>query len=245
MLSKLSFHQPSDFYNIINSDKNLSDLYNIVINNNVYYIEECKTKCILFKQGAIIYIVFNTTLDYNTEKKLTKIYKNIKVHKGVFEQFAKIEMLLYKNILKLIDNKTLHICVCGYSVSGTLSSIASAFIADKYKNIYNVSCITFAAPKPGNIYFKKYFNTYVNISYRLDTEDTNNYYHTVYRHISNTILIDKNYLIEIKKEAYIRKWSDFFCKEKSYNPKSIDIYVEYLKNIYNTSRKTSLNDVIN
>lgn len=239
LLSKLSYHPPSDFFKLINAEKSiLNDLKYMIINNHIYYIEENDVKCIIFKYKNIIYISIDSSLNYNESKKLTKICKKIKIHKGLFEVYKKIENDLYKNISKLVDENTIHINISGFYVGGTLATIVAACMADKYHNIYLVTCITFASPKVGNCYFKKYFNKYINRSYRINTKDDNFIRFTNYKHVSNTILVTNNHIMNVAIENYYKKWTDIFTKEKIENIDPIETYIEYLTNI-RSNKKSS------
>jgi len=238
LLSKLSYYQPSEFFKLISNGKSeFNDLYNIIINNHLYFIEEEDVKCILFKYNDIIYISLYSELNYNQNQKLTKICKKIKVHKGTFDIYKRIENDICKNISKLVDENTVNINISGFYVAGSLATIIAACMGDKYNNIYLVTCVTFASPKVGNYHFKKYFNKYTNRSYRVNTVDDNYIRFTNYKHVSNTILITNNHIMCVAKENYYKKWTDIFVKEKSKKIDSIDTYIQYLKNI--CSNKTS------
>lgn len=239
LLSKLSCYQPSNFFKLINAEKSiLYDLHNIIINNHIYYVEEDNVKCIVFKFNNIIYISIYSSLNYNENKKLTKICKKLKVHKGLFDIYKKIENDLQKDISKLIDENTIHIHISGFYVGGALATIIAACIADKYHNIHLVSCITFASPKVGNCHFKKYFNKYTNRSYRINTVDDNYIRFTNYKHVSNTILITNNHIMNVAQENYYKKWTDIFVKENSDTPLSIETYIEYIKNIISNKKSS-------
>jgi len=122
-------------------------------------------------------------------------------------------------------------------MGGGLATIAAAILGEKYKNMYLVSCFTFAAPKVGNKHFKEYFSDNVTCNYRVIVNDKidlisnlNNYNNFNYYkhqcslyshfvrndfyHVSNAFLLENNNILELSKPK-LSKYKKFIMNGNS------------------------------
>lgn len=245
LFCKMSYYSPSEMKNILSDETNntFSDIKNIV--NFERYFEDTKVKCYIFKYNDTIFVTFNSVLLY-TNKQQDKFKDNIYIHKGLLEQYKLIEHTVHFHINALVDAATKKLYISGYYMGGGLATIAAAILGEKYKNIYLVSCYTFASPKIGNKHFKAYFKDNVTTNYRVIVNDkidlisnlnnynTFNYYkhkcglysHFVdkeYCHVSNAFILEDNNILELPKPKF-SKTEKFFMKcSKSVSPCSCTV----------------------
>jgi predicted lipase len=143
------------------------------------------TQVYIFKQKQAIYISFRGTsslLDFTANVDIQRyclyhhcsvpVPKHVTIHKGFYEQYRAIEDHLFSIIDETSqqqDTHPLQIVFCGHSLGGALAQIAAAHVAShpSFKNIANISCITFGGPRVGNKAFASWFSTMVPHHYRI------------------------------------------------------------------------------
>jgi poly(3-hydroxyalkanoate) synthetase len=225
LFSKMSFHSSSEL-NWLFEEQNstYAEILKIIKNNNIQYFEDSHLKYYIFKHNNTIFIIFNSTLMYTIDRTLAKYKEGIYMHKGLLQQFQDIEDNLYYNIHQINQSKTLKkIYIGGYYMGGGLATIAASIIAEKYKNMFLVSCFTFESPMVGNCAFKRFFKEVISNNYRVILEDTsadvkcsldiyncykhhiylyalyNKFYDGAYCHVSNALQLTPEIILEIKK----------------------------------------------
>jgi len=112
--------------------------------------------------------IIDTVKDISTflDMRLKTINKKIKVHSGYYN------ILFYEDILSKIikkidtfnqENNIKNIYMFGFSAGGTLSTICSYFLTQKFKEI-NFILYPISYVKPGNKYFIKKLESIINLS---------------------------------------------------------------------------------
>jgi hypothetical protein len=236
--------------------ENFSDIEKILKDNNVLFNTDNALKYYMFKYNNTVFISFFSSLSYNKNDQQKKYKDNIYIHKGALEQYQNIEDTLYKNILDLDYNKGIKkLYVCGYHIGGSVATIASAILGEKYRNIYLVSCFTFGAPKIGNRDFKDYFQRYVTCNYRMvinvhhPDEGFNcyNYHKYIYNqynhfkdrnyyHTSDALQIENDNIIEFKQpklKKLDKIFRHFYVDDEKYFETAIklELYIQRLESI--------------
>jgi hypothetical protein len=168
---------------------------------------------------------------------MIKLKDNIRINSDIFQQYSLIYDKILHNISEYTKEKSIKkIFVCGYKIGGSLATVISAILAERFKNMYLVSCYTFGALKVGNKHFCKYFNDNITSNYRVhlqyDDHISNNWNN--YRHVSNYLEPDNENIIE--KPQIIYKKSLFCCISSiSFdihdNIIPIDMYIDKINSI--------------
>jgi hypothetical protein len=221
LFCKMSFYTPAEMAKMLLIQKNdFKDIEKII--NYDRYFDDNNLKCYVFRHNNTIFISLNSLLMYKTDKQQDKWKNKTYIHSGLLKQYKIIEDKLLLHINQLANSSTKKLYITGYYMGGGLATIAAAILGEKYKNIYLVSCFTFASPKVGNKHFKEYFRDNVTCNYRIIVNDkidliTNlnnynafNYYkhhcslysHFVtnnYYHVSNAFLLEDNNILEFPK----------------------------------------------
>jgi hypothetical protein len=203
---------------------------------------------------------------YNKDRTLAKYKNDIYIHKGLLQQFQDIEDNIYYNINTLNNRKLLKkIYVGGYYMGGGLATIAASVIAEKYKNMFLVSCFTFGAPMVGNCGFKQFFKEIVSNNYRIILNDTNDeikcsldfyncykhhkykykmynkFYDGSYCHVSNALQLTPDVMLEFKKPKLNKtdRILKHFYKIDSHTDliQDIDVYIIRLQSIISTYKE--------
>jgi len=242
LFSKLSHKLPSE---ISSSDKDetFADIHKILTHNNASIIENENCKCYIFKYTNTLFVALNSLLSYNNCKTL-KLKDEIAVNKDIFMQYKSLEEPLIKNIIEFNKHKNLKkIYICGYKIGGALATVMAALLAEKFHNMFLISCFTFGAPEVGNKQFKKYFNEYITCNYRIvidgDTDSNKNW--PYYIHVGKSLQVDDDNIIEKKENQYSLFKTYFKYKENTQsvsNSITLDTYIRKLKTIlvtYNTN----------
>jgi hypothetical protein len=213
ILCKLSNLNPSE---INNNDPMFSSIHKIIINNNMNFIQFIKNdelKCYTYQYNNTIFVILNSKIKYT--KQMIKFKDNISINSDIFHQYKLIYDRILHNISEYTKEKVIKkIYVCGYKIGGSLATVISAILAEKFKNMYLVSCFTFGALKVGNKQFCKYFNENITSNYRIhlqqDVHISNNW--KKYRHVSNYLDPENENIIEkheIKHKRSLFKY--LFC----------------------------------
>jgi len=250
LLSKISFKNSSEINAFIDSNSDFLDIKKIISKHEVCFIENEYLKCYIVKYCNTIYLSFSSILSYNIDNQLHYFKDNIRIHKGMFHHIQNMKEKIIDHITELDNLKDIKkIHICGYKTGGALATVATSILAEYYNNIYLVSCYTFGAQPVGNKQFTKYFNRYVTRSYRVNAIEYNNesskgeekITSSKYKHVSNSILLDKDSIMEIPQRDHIfHRFANIFYSHYNikFSCESLDTYVEYFKNIlfaYNTN----------
>jgi len=261
LFCKMSYYSSSQLDELIEEPDNIyEDIYKIIKNNNLSYYEDASIKYYMFKYNNTIFIVFNSSLQYYSSKQLVKYKDNICIHKGLLQQFYSIEDRIHTTINDLNKSKLIKkIYITGYYIGGSLASVASAILAEKYKNMFLIHCFTFGAMMAGNCAFKRYFKDNVSNNYRViinncpqtgvnalefyncysyykyKYETYNKFYNGKYCHVHNALQLTNDNLLEIKKPK-LNKRSRIFryfynTHHVDYQIKDMDEYILKLQSI--------------
>lgn len=243
LLSKISFKKASEINTFIDNNSDFLDVKKIMSKHEVCFIENDVLKCYIIKYCNTIYISFSSILSYNVDSQLHHFKDNICIHKGLFHHFQNLKEQLIDHITDLDNlNNVKKIYICGYKMGGALATVAASMLAEYYNNIYLVSCFTFGAQRVGNKQFTKYFNRYVIRSYRVNAVEYGNgstIYEDIstsskYKHVSNSILLDKDNIMEIQEAEVshnvISKMLNWQYTEQ-HRCESLETFIEYFKNI--------------
>lgn len=236
LISKLSGLSPTDIKSINDTNDTYSDILKLIVNNDMCYIQNENVKCYIFKYSNIIYIGIHSTIDYSVKNKLTQFKDDIYIHRGVYNAFVSIEEKLHYNILNLDKKQCVKkIYVMGYGVAGAIATVVSATLADKFKNMYIVSCYTFGSPPVGNKSFRKWFLKNVSCNYRVVTENDSNKYYFKYHHVSDELRLTADNIVNITHiDTSLLKRIKLlmsFKKQLFDNYMPVDKYIEYLRTI--------------
>lgn len=261
LFCKMSYHPSSQLDQMFEEPNNVyEDIFKIIKNNNLCYYEDAHIKYYIFKYNNTIFVVLNSSLLYHTDNKLIKYKDDICIHKGLLQQYYSVEDRIHNAISNLNKSKLVKkIYVTGYYMGGSLASIASAILAEKYKNMFLISCFTFGAPMVGNCAFKRYFKDGVSNHYRIIIDDVKNtgenaldfyncyshykykyeaynkFYNGKYCHVSSALQLTNDNLLEIKKPR-LNKRSRLFrhlysTNHIDYSIKDVNEYIYKLQSI--------------
>ena len=175
-------HDPI-FYDGLQSSKKRDAQGFTIWNNNTIYVS--------YRGTCDIMDVFD-----NIDIRHTRIYKNIKVHKGFFDQFSSIEESITKDIKMISKEYQIERLVfTGHSLGGSLTSIASAYYGQMFKDRFKIVAHTLGCAPCGNIDFVNWFTSKVDENVRLETEGDIVPYiqiHDDFYHVPNGILMKKD-----------------------------------------------------
>lgn len=233
LLSKLANLTPVSIESSIKNNNIFSDIRKLIVNTNLNFIQYNNTKCYIFRHVNIIYIAISSPIVNHGKLQLyrDKIY----IDNYILEQYNQLESQIHKRILELdIDKHVKYVYICGYNSGGAICTFFAAVFAEKYRNMYLVSCYTFDTPTVGNKHFKDYFNKYVTRSYRTVLEN-DEIISKQYQHVSPALQLNTDSIIEISEEPKKHTWIPVFnCITESKRPKyaiGIDIYIDRLYTI--------------
>lgn len=241
LISKLSELSPSDVKLINETNSTYSDIYKLIVKNDMCYIQNEHVKCYIFKYSNIIYVGIHSSMDYNVNSKLTHFKDKMYIHEGVYNAFVSIEEKLIYNILNLDKNKCVKkIYVTGFGSAGAIATVVSGTLSYKYKNIYIVSCFTFGSPPVGNKSFRKWFIKNISCNYRVIVENDSTVSNNLlsrfkYYHISDELRLTTDNIVNITHVdiSFAKCMKNIILRRKNIfkSNTSIDMYIEYLKSI--------------
>lgn len=232
MLLLLKFYKNMPKYFNSFDNNNFKYIEKIILKNQLNYYYGKNSNYIMLKYGNTIYILIYSNISHYDNISIN-VKKKIYVNKSLFIQYKSLEDNLLNNINELnTDNTIKKIYIAGHKLGGSLSYIVSSILAEKYHNIFLISCFSFGSYEVGNKKFKKFFNKYVKCIYRLDLEkeDSINFYN--YYHISNKLIINDDYITEITLQKH-NFFKFFNCNNsiENINDEDIDVYMNKLNNI--------------
>jgi hypothetical protein len=182
-----------------------------------------------------IYVSYRGTCDPmdildNIDIRQKTLFKNIKVHSGFYEQFDSIEPFItsdIKNISKEYPSIK-QLVFTGHSLGGSVTSIASPYYGQMFKDRFKIVSHTLGSAPCGNIDFVNWFNSNVDENVRLETEGDIVPYiqiHDDFYHVPNGILIKKDGTLvdqyEIKPYNYF-KLASMLINKKTWEQINLD-----------------------
>lgn len=173
-----------------------------------------------------IYVSYRGTCDImdaldNIDLRHKCIYKNIKVHKGFYDQFSSIEEKITQDIKDISAEYPIErIVFTGHSLGTSLATISAPYYGMMFKDKFRIIAHTLAGAPCGNINFVNWFSSNVDENVRLEAEGDIVPYipiHDNFYHVPNGILMKRDGTFvdqyEIKPYSYIKLLSFFFKKE--------------------------------
>jgi predicted lipase len=175
----------------------------------------------------------------NIDIRRKKIFKNIIVHQGYYEQFMSIEEDITRDIKLISDNFNIQELVFGgHSLASAISNISSPYYGQMFKNRFKITSHTCGGAAVGNIDFINWFCSNVDENIRIETEgDIVPYipFHNDFYHVPNGIKISKTGEMqtqyEIKPYSYLKLLSILLNKQKwheIYEDHSCENYISSL-----------------
>eukprot|EP00884_Botryococcus_braunii_P006437 jgi/Botrbrau1/15795/Bobra.4_1s0146.1 len=110
-------------------------------------------------------------LNPSSDPFLNSIIKGAKVHKGFYTQLVDMFPELKDKINKLLEKAGVQpqelqrIFVTGHSLGGALATIGACLLSKEYTDA-DVSVVTFASPRPGNVQFAQAYRYLIGDSLR-------------------------------------------------------------------------------
>lgn len=160
------------------SNLNIDDIISCDYNAQVIHCgtnsRDIEFAVVLDKHRKRIYVIFRgseSLMDWYHDFVVSKYTlvegKKIRIHKGMYLQLHEdnVFAIIKQTILDLLEEeeyKEYDVYVTGHSLGGGLSTLFSYLLAKQEKGI-NVTCISFASPRVGNIYFARDFNHLQNV----------------------------------------------------------------------------------
>lgn len=258
LLTKLNQYPQQELKGIIKDNDIFGDIQKLISNSELFFVNYKKEKCYMFKYINTIYINVHSEL-YHQKNRLKQWLGNIYVNETLLETSLCIKEQLYKNI-ELIDkeNKVKKIYVSGFGMGGAFAMLLASILAEKYDNMYLISCFTFGTTFVGNNNFKKYFDKYINTNYTIKLDTDNSYSDIdIRKHISNIFILCKDniYMKKTNEKTLLEKIKDLLCVQQSTNDdnQNIETYIDNLKSIIqlfkinNSKTKTDsdMSDLVN
>lgn len=130
----------------------------------------------LSRRSRTLYISFrgtNSLTDVKHDLDLRSIplddeHASLLIHAGFRNKFKSVEDLLLEEIENHLGEFQ-NIVFTGHSLGGALAQLAAPVIGEYFPS-KTVEVLTFGAPRVGNEDFVEYFNTYVDINYRITND---------------------------------------------------------------------------
>lgn len=228
--SKIAYSTPSEITNIFknkntilssscNSSTNcnlrirteVQDMINRMHTPILFYDGRCNEKQNKDAQGYCIwdnhtiYINYRGTADMrdvydNIDIRHHTIDKNIKVHKGFYNQFMSIEQNITDDIRHISREYPIkNLVFTGHSLGGSLATMSSPFYGQYFKEKFKIITYTLGSATVGNIDFVNWFSSNVDRNIRIETEGDIVPYieiHPLFYHVPNGILMKKDGTIE-------------------------------------------------
>lgn len=92
----------------------------------------------------------------------------LRVHSGIYSAYLTVSDKLEEQITDALDKYDIEsVCFTGHSLGGGLATIAALDSVKWLKNTVPITCVTFAAPCVGNIFFSNRFNRKIQESFRV------------------------------------------------------------------------------
>lgn len=246
MRSKLAYLSPSELRASMKTKKtwdctsakcnpllkrDVDNMFDTIVHDPIFYdgLQTSKKKDaqgFTIWNDKTIYVSYRGTCDImdvfdNIDIRPTRIYKNIKVHKGFFDQFSSIEEAITRDIKRISKEYPIErIVFTGHSLGGSLSSIASPYYGQMFKDRFKIVAHTLGTAPCGNIDFINWFSSNVDENVRLEAEGDIVPYipvHDNFYHVPNGILMKRDGTIveqyDIKPYSYIKILSMLMRKE--------------------------------
>lgn len=212
-----------------------NDLVHSCMRSKIAYMDHSKISSIfrkprfydgsLNKRDAQGYLIYNNRRIYvtyrgtctpydmidNMDIRRKRIFGNIIVHQGYYEQFMSIEEDITNDIREISEEYPVsELIFAGHSLGSHNATICSAYYGDLFKNRYKITCHTFGSTPVGNSDFVNWFTSNVDENVRVETEEDIVPYipiHSDFHHVPNGIKINQSgkilYEYQIKPYSYI------------------------------------------
>lgn len=175
----------------------------------------------------------------NLDMRRKKLYKNITVHQGYYEQFMSIEEDITRDIKHISKHYPIKELVFGgHSLASAVSTISSPYYGQLFKSKFKITSHTCGGGAVGNIDFVNWFCTNVDENFRIETKEDVVPYISFYRdfyHVPNGLKISKDGRIEtqyeIKPYSYLKILKLICCErgwDQIYKDHSCDNYIDSL-----------------
>lgn len=164
-----------------------------------------------------IYVSYRGTCDImdvldNIDIRHTRIHKNIRVHKGFFEQFSSIEEGITRDIKRISAEYPIERLVfTGHSLGTSLATISAPYYGAMFKDRFRIISHSLAGAPCGNIDFVNWFSSNVDENVRLEAEGDIVPYipiHDNFYHVPNGILMKRDGSFvdqyDIKPYSYVK-----------------------------------------
>lgn len=179
LLSKLSYHTIEEMQSNVAIDFKavLSDQvpgFPIFIDGGADF--DTQAYIWLSRRSRTLYISFRGTnsltdvkhdLDYRSIP-LDDEHESILIHAGFRNKFKSVQDLLLEQIEDYLGEFD-KIVFTGHSLGGALAQVAAPVIGEQFPS-KTVEVLTFGAPRVGNEDFVEFYNTYVDINYRITND---------------------------------------------------------------------------
>lgn len=220
-------------------DPNMLSYSNINCYNSSKFISNIETdaQCYIHTYLNNVYIVFRGTTSiedwkHDVDTRSRKLFENVKVHNGFYEQYNSIKNEIYRSI-PFIGNRNLYIM--GHSLGGALAYVCAV---DIYSTTYNknINVFTIGSPRPGNKDFANYFNKNVKSSVRFKNKGdiiTKLPLKTKYKHCHKSICIENGKIAkDVVYQTFFMRLFNTICRMNIRNlitNHSVDIYIDNIK----------------
>lgn len=211
--------------------------------NNSIFISDKETDCQCYITLGInnsVFITFRGTTSledwkHNINTKTVKLFNNVKVHKGFYEQYMSVRNRIYAFIPNVYDN---NIYISGHSLGGALAYVCSVDIHSTTNN-NNIEVFTIGATRPGNIEFANYFTKNIKNSIRYKNKGdiiTKLPLRSKFKHVHSAICLDNGIKVKDNKmfKTSIIRLIDTLCT-CIYNitaltdKHSVDLYIDNIR----------------
>lgn len=157
---------------------NSNELVFNYIKSKPIFVRDLNTDCqlIITEYKNYLVVIFRgteskkdlfTDLNILQEKlDLKNINLSPKIHSGFLKQFLSVKESITQYIEKY-DN----VIFCGHSLGGALATISSLYFFFYFEKFKKINCVTFGSPRVGDKMFSTLFNTVVNESIRVVSDN--------------------------------------------------------------------------
>lgn len=199
-----------------------------------------KRICVIFRGSTS-----NKDWFYNLNIHKTKLRNNIYVHTGFYKQLNDNGFCnkILSDLLVISDKyHDYNIYVSGHSLGGGLASIFSYILSSITEK--NITLITFASPRTGNLSWCKSFNNKNNLRhYRFinNNDIVTSIPYFCYYHTGNVMLFKESNCYYTKYYDYKDTYCNWFCCKNSISDHSLEKYYYKILLHVNDNFNSSLN----
>ena len=217
-----------------------SSYSNSNINNSIFISDkETDCQCYIKILNKDVFITFRgtTTIEdwkHNIDVKTVNLFKDLKVHKGFYEQYMSVRGRIYSFIPNILNN---NIYISGHSLGGALAYVCAVDIHSTSKN-KNIKVFTIGSPRPGNNVFVDYFNKNIKESIRYKNKGdliTKLPLKSEFKHVHSAVCLNNGILVKDKMlKIFVIRLADTLCACMSNisslkDKHSVDLYIDNIK----------------